>query len=46
MAVTGARTPGAAVESLLRRAVSLLDEGTLRTAAEYTLGFAQGTRDW
>ncbi|MFJ1836709.1 hypothetical protein ACIOJ9_22925 [Streptomyces sp. NPDC088175] len=46
VAVTGARTPGAAVESLLRRAVSLLDEGTLRTAAEYTLGFAQGTRDW
>lgn len=46
MAATGARTPGAAVESLLRRAVSLLDEGTLRTTAEYTLGLAQGTRDW
>ncbi|MFE6668059.1 macro domain-containing protein [Streptomyces sp. NPDC057697] len=46
VAATGARTSGAAVESLLRRAVSLLDEGTLRTAAEYTLGLAQGTRDW
>ncbi|MFD7527947.1 hypothetical protein ACFV8E_10200 [Streptomyces sp. NPDC059849] len=46
VAATGARTPGAAVESLLRRAVSLLDEGTLRTTAEYTLGLAQGTRDW
>lgn len=46
VAATGARTPGAAVEALLRRAVSLLDEGTLRTTAEYTLGLAQGTRDW
>ncbi|MCL8014253.1 hypothetical protein [Streptomyces sp. AS02] len=47
-AVTGsaARTPGAAVEALLRLAVSHLDAGTLRTAAEYTLGLAQGTRDW
>ncbi|MEU7317960.1 hypothetical protein [Streptomyces sp. NPDC007083] len=43
---TGARTPGAAVEALLRLAVSRLDAGTLRTAAEYTLGLAQGTRDW
>ncbi|WP_344462294.1 hypothetical protein [Kitasatospora kazusensis] len=41
-----ARTPGAAVEALLRLAVSQLDAGTLRTAAEYTLGLAQGTRDW
>lgn len=41
-----ARTPGAAVETLLRLAVSRLDAGTLRTAAEYTLGLAQGTRDW
>lgn len=38
--------PGAAVEALLRLAVSRLDAGTLRTAAEYTLGLAQGTRDW
>ncbi|MFC7263872.1 macro domain-containing protein [Streptomyces lutosisoli] len=43
---TGARSPGAAVEALLRLAVSRLDAGTLRTAAEYTLGLAQGTRDW
>ncbi|MFG2124274.1 hypothetical protein [Streptomyces sp. NPDC048710] len=43
---TGARTPGVAVETLLRLAVSRLDAGTLRTAAEYTLGLAQGTRDW
>ncbi|MGY1582127.1 hypothetical protein [Streptomyces sp. MN13] len=41
-----ARTPGAAVEALLRLAVARLDAGTLRTAAEYTLGLAQGTRDW
>ncbi|WP_369263073.1 macro domain-containing protein [Streptomyces sp. R35] len=45
-AVTAARSPGAAVEALLRLAVSRLDAGTLRTAAEYTLGLAQGTRDW
>ncbi|MFE2102344.1 hypothetical protein [Streptomyces sp. NPDC059468] len=43
---TGARPAGAAVEALLRLAVSRLDAGTLRTAAEYTLGLAQGTRDW
>lgn len=42
----GARGPGAAVEALLRLAVARLDAGTLRTAAEYTLGLAQGTRDW
>ncbi|MEU9700502.1 hypothetical protein [Streptomyces sp. NPDC047981] len=41
-----AGTPGAAVEALLRSAVARLDAGTLRTAAEYTLGIAQGTRDW
>ncbi len=46
VAATGARTPGAAVEELLRLAVARLDAGTLRTAAEYTLGLAQGTRDW
>lgn len=42
----GARAPGAAVETLLRLALARLDAGTLRTAAEYTLGLAQGTRDW
>ncbi|MFJ9929013.1 macro domain-containing protein [Streptomyces misionensis] len=41
-----ARTRESAVEALLRRAVGQLDAGTLRTAAEYTLGLAQGTRDW
>jgi O-acetyl-ADP-ribose deacetylase (regulator of RNase III) len=41
-----ARTREGAVEALLRRAVERLDVGTLRTAAEYTLGLAQGTRDW
>ncbi|MER6026467.1 hypothetical protein [Streptomyces sp. NPDC001851] len=41
-----ARTREGAVEALLRRAVERLDAGTLRTAAEYTLGLAQGTRDW
>ncbi|MGW2928321.1 hypothetical protein ACWC8S_25920 [Streptomyces fungicidicus] len=40
------RTPGAAIETLLRLAVSRLDAGTLRTAAGYTLGLVQGTRDW
>ncbi|MGW3040565.1 hypothetical protein ACWC9T_11065 [Kitasatospora sp. NPDC001159] len=45
-AAAAARTPGAAVEALLRLAVARLDAGTLRTAAEYTLGLAQGTRDW
>ncbi|MFI8962612.1 macro domain-containing protein [Streptomyces sp. NPDC053493] len=38
--------PDGSVEGLLRRAVSGLDAGTLRTAAAYTLGLAQGTRDW
>ncbi|MFF7177620.1 hypothetical protein [Streptomyces sp. NPDC008121] len=41
-----ARSPDGTVEGLLRLAVALLDAGTLRTAAEYTLGLAQGTRDW
>ncbi|MEV8545982.1 hypothetical protein [Streptomyces sp. NPDC051572] len=45
-ALTTARTREGAVEALLRRAVERLDAGTLRTAAEYTLGLAQGTRDW
>ncbi|MDA5285308.1 hypothetical protein [Streptomyces sp. Isolate_45] len=45
-ASVAARTPDGAVEALLRRAVARLDAGTLRTAAEYTLGLAQGTRDW
>jgi hypothetical protein len=44
--VVTARTREGAVEALLRRAVDRLDAGTLRTAAEYTLGLAQGTRDW
>ncbi len=39
--------PGApAVERLLTTAVSRLDGGTLRDAAAYSLGLAQGTRDW
>ncbi|MBB5121297.1 hypothetical protein AF335_18195 [Streptomyces eurocidicus] len=46
VAPPGARTPGARMEALLRSAVTRLDAGTLRTAAEYTLGLAQGTRDW
>ncbi|KUN06190.1 hypothetical protein AQI95_14950 [Streptomyces yokosukanensis] len=41
-----ARTPHASVEELLRLAVARIDTDTLRTAAEYTLGLAQGTRDW
>ncbi|MGW6054279.1 macro domain-containing protein [Streptomyces sp. NPDC055189] len=46
VAEEGSRARGASIEALLRRAVALLDAGTLRTAAEYTLGLAQGTRDW
>jgi O-acetyl-ADP-ribose deacetylase (regulator of RNase III) len=45
-ATAAAHTRESAVEALLRRAVNRLDAGTLRTAAEYTLGLAQGTRDW
>jgi hypothetical protein len=41
-----ARTPDGSVEELLRLAVARIDTDTLRTAAEYTLGLAQGTRDW
>lgn len=41
-----ARTPDGSVEGLLRLAVARIDTDTLRTAAEYTLGLAQGTRDW
>ncbi|MEU1119217.1 MULTISPECIES: hypothetical protein [unclassified Streptomyces] len=38
--------PGTAVERLLRTAVFGIGGGSLQTAAEYTLGLAQGTRDW
>ncbi|MFJ8694347.1 macro domain-containing protein [Streptomyces roseolilacinus] len=42
-----AHGPGATpVERLLRAAVARLDAGTLRDAAAYGLGLAQGTRDW
>lgn len=45
-----AAAPGAphfpAVERLLRLAVSRIGGGTLQEAAEYSLGLAQGTRDW
>ncbi|MCT4355573.1 hypothetical protein M5362_20765 [Streptomyces sp. Je 1-79] len=34
------------VERLLRTAVSRIGGGSLQTAAEYSLGLAQGTRDW
>lgn len=44
--MAAAQTPDGTVESLLRLSVARLDEGTLRTAAEYVLGLAQGTRDW
>ncbi|MFF8293497.1 hypothetical protein ACF068_30365 [Streptomyces sp. NPDC016309] len=37
---------GGGVERLLRAAVSRIGGGTLQTAAEYSLGLAQGTRDW
>ncbi|MGE7384491.1 macro domain-containing protein [Streptomyces sp. NPDC004126] len=43
---SSARPPGVPIEVLLRCAVARLDAGTLRSAAEYTLGLAQGTRDW
>ncbi|MFF2658849.1 hypothetical protein ACFVUH_15955 [Kitasatospora sp. NPDC058032] len=36
----------AAVERLVRLAVTRIDPGNLHTAAEYSLGLAQGTRDW
>ncbi|WP_405535575.1 hypothetical protein OG787_16130 [Streptomyces sp. NBC_00075] len=38
--------PGGPVEKVLRLAVSRMGGGTLQTAAEYSLGLAQGTRDW
>lgn len=41
-----AAAPGGGVERLLRTAVSRIGGGTLQTAAEYSLGLAQGTRDW
>lgn len=34
------------MEKVLRLAVSRMGGGTLQTAAEYSLGLAQGTRDW
>ncbi|WP_055697202.1 hypothetical protein [Streptomyces silaceus] len=37
---------GTTVEGLLRTAVIGIGGGSLQTAAEYTLGLAQGTRDW
>ncbi|MET8683790.1 hypothetical protein ABZV77_06200 [Streptomyces sp. NPDC004732] len=37
---------GGGVEKLLRAAVVEIGGGSLQTAAEYTLGLAQGTRDW
>lgn len=36
----------AAVEQVLRSAVEALGSGRLGTAAQYTFGLAQGTRDW
>ncbi|MFI9602030.1 hypothetical protein ACIHCX_19650 [Streptomyces sp. NPDC052043] len=42
----GGGLPGGPVEKVLRLAVSRLGGGTLQTAAEYSLGLAQGTRDW
>lgn len=41
-----AELPDGSVEGLIRAAVGRLDQGSLRTAAEYTLGLAPGTRDW
>ncbi|GAB2719608.1 macro domain-containing protein [Kitasatospora kifunensis] len=38
--------PPGDVEELLRRAVARLEQGSLRDAAEYTLGLAPGTSDW
>ncbi|MEU6125023.1 hypothetical protein [Streptomyces sp. NPDC047123] len=37
---------GGTVEGLLRAAVFGIGGGSLQTAAEYSLGLAQGTRDW
>ncbi|GHC49151.1 hypothetical protein GCM10010349_13280 [Streptomyces flavofungini] len=39
-------TDSGAVERLLRTAVAAVGGGTLQEAAEFTLGLAQGTRDW
>ncbi|MEO3788435.1 hypothetical protein ABGB12_34330 [Actinocorallia sp. B10E7] len=36
----------AAIEALLRAAITSLDPGQLADAASYTLGLAPGTRDW
>ncbi|MGW7077253.1 hypothetical protein [Streptomyces sp. NPDC054866] len=43
---TGGELAFGAVERLLRAAVAGIGGGSLQTAAEYTLGLAQGTRDW
>ncbi|MEW2076102.1 hypothetical protein AB0941_21085 [Streptomyces sp. NPDC013433] len=43
---TTGELPVLAVERLLREAVAGIGGGTLQDAAEYTLGLAQGTRDW
>ncbi|MFJ6138486.1 hypothetical protein [Kitasatospora sp. NPDC092286] len=40
------RPAPALVEHLLRAATARIEAGSLRTAAEYSLGLAQGTRDW
>ncbi|MER5206609.1 hypothetical protein [Streptomyces sp. NPDC002825] len=42
----GDRGTVAGIERLLRTAVSRIGGGSLQTAAEYSLGLAQGTRDW
>ncbi|MFE9911838.1 macro domain-containing protein [Streptomyces clavifer] len=42
---SGSGTKVEAVERLLRLAVEAMDGGSLREAAEYTLGLARGTRD-
>ncbi|MFI6381916.1 hypothetical protein ACIBKX_20925 [Streptomyces sp. NPDC050658] len=42
----GGELTAGAVERLLRAAVAGIGGGSLQTAAEYSLGLAQGTRDW
>lgn len=42
----GGELHGGPVEKVLRLAVSRMGGGTLQDAAEYSLGLAQGTRDW
>ncbi|QES24453.1 hypothetical protein DEJ46_06610 [Streptomyces venezuelae] len=43
---TGEPSAVVGIERLLRTAVSLIGGGGLQTAAQYSLGLAQGTRDW